>query len=147
MRLYPVFSLLLKDYFALKNNTDKDVSDQTFAFTVSLTAEDGNGDVSGTYPTVAVSDGESSEDTAEVSDSVPFTVTLKDGASWQIDNLPAGTQYSVTEDALPAGWTLISANGKRFFRSKMMASSSSLQSTASQITVMIASILFSFHQN
>ncbi len=24
MRLYPVFSLLLKDYVALKNNTDKD---------------------------------------------------------------------------------------------------------------------------
>ena len=99
----------LKVSKTVQNDTTVDVSDQSFTFTVTLTAPEGT-DIDGEYPTVATTGDAVSEGTATITSGEWFTITLKDGESWQIDQLPVGTLYSVEESALPVGWTLITDN-------------------------------------
>ena len=81
-----------------------DAPDERFSFTVVLTAPNGvNFDTS--YPTVSTPNGgAATEGTQAVTNGEAFTVTLNAGDTWQINNLPKGTEYTVTEGTIP-GWT------------------------------------------
>lgn len=95
----------LKVLKTVQNDTGVDKSNEEFTFTVTLTAPDGV-TFDASYSTVKTpKTGTAQEGTANPASAI--TVTLKGGESWEIDNLPKGTGYSITEGTLPVGWTLI----------------------------------------
>lgn len=90
------------------NRTATDTSDQNFTFNVTLTAPSGV-TFESSYPTVTIPNGgTAANNTQNVISGTAFTVTLKGGDIWEIDDLPKGTEYSIAEGTLPAGWTLTS---------------------------------------
>lgn len=95
----------LKLQKTVQNATGVDTSNQAFEFTVTLTAPTGVS-FETSYPTVTTPNGGTATNgTANPGSAI--TVSLKNGDTWQINDLPKGTGYSITEGALPVGWTLI----------------------------------------
>ena len=104
----------LKIRKTVSNQTETDVSDQQFTFNVTLTKPNHMeaDEFSRSCPTVTVpSGGTAVEGSRNIASGTVFTVTLNAGDTWEIGNLPIGTGYSITEDALPAGWTQTSPGG------------------------------------
>ena len=92
------------------NETEVELDDEEFNFTVTLTAPEGI-TLGNSYTTILTkADNTEEQGTADPTDTI--NVILKAGESWQINDLPIGTSYAVAEGELPAGWTLTnSENG------------------------------------
>ena len=95
-------TVVLDGNLKIAKTTDPSDSTQAFTFNVTLTAPAG-GSLAASYDTVRTGTN-AGNGTQSVTSGTAFTVTLKGGDTWQINGLPAGTAYEVTENSV-VGWT------------------------------------------